>query len=292
MQYEINNSKLYVTVNIAGAEVKGLRDLHGMEYIWPGDDTYWSYSSPILFPVIGCVRNGSYIYNDKRYDMPQHGFCRTSAFKKIAGRTDAITLRLCADEQTKKQYPFDFVLDVNYELHDFSLVVKFKVGNCGSAVMPFTIGAHPAIRIPLEAEESLTDYRIKFSKRETADCPAITTDKLIDSAHRTPVLQDTNILPLRHDWFVKDALVFDDLHSRSVEMYSIISGRGVRMDFNGFDYFAVWQPKAEGAPFVCLEPWTGTATQTQEDDRLESKRGMRMLSPGECFEIQYTLTVL
>ncbi|MBQ7288720.1 MAG: aldose 1-epimerase family protein [Clostridia bacterium] len=292
MKTEINNSKLYVTIDSLGAEVKGLRDLHGMEYIWPGDDTYWSGSSPVLFPIVGALRNHTYTYGGKQYTMRQHGFARKMEFKKVSGRTDAVTFCLCANEETKKQYPFDFALYISYALHDESMTVKFRVENRGGEAMPFTIGAHPAFRIPMEEGEALTDYRVKFSQKETASCAAVTKDCLIDAEVRTPFLCEQDSFVLNHEQFSVDALVFDELKSRSVEMYSTVTGRGVRMDFDGFDYFGIWQPYKEGVPFVCLEPWTGTGTLTNEGDRLEDKRGMKLLPPGDAYEIQYTVTIL
>ena len=68
------------------------------------------------------------------------------------------------------------------------------------------------------------------------------------------------------------ALIFDRLKSRSVRVYSPKSGRGLRMDFEGFDYFGIWSSLAD-APLICVEPWTGTATQESEDDVFERKQG-------------------
>lgn len=292
MKTEINNNKLYATINSKGAELKGLRDLHGMEYIWPGDDIYWSHSSPILFPIVGAVRNDKYIYGGKEYTISKHGFCRTADFRKVDGRTDAVTFHFASNEETKKQYPFDFELYISYELVDFSIVVKYKIINKDEKPMPFFIGGHPAVRIPLEQGEKITDYCVKFPFAETVGCPAVTSDCLIDNTQKTPFLNNQNSFMLKHEYFKIDALIFDELKSRSVEVYSIETGRGVRMDFDGFDYFAIWQPNKKGAPFICLEPWTGSGTLTTEGDEIEGKRGVKTLNSGESFEIQYKLTVI
>lgn len=289
---QINNSKLYAVIDTLGAEVKALHDLHGTEYLWPGDDMYWAYSSPVLFPIVGALRGDAYTYAGKRYTMRQHGICRDAAFKKVSARTDAATFCLTANAATRAQYPFDFALFVTYELHDFTMVVKFRVENRGDTVMPFAIGAHPALRLPFEPGEAFSDHRLKFPRRETVYYPAITEDRLIDQSRKHPLLQNADTLPLDRSLFKNHALVLEGLQSRTAELYSAESGRGVRMEFDGFDYFALWQPGKGEAPFLCLEPWSGTATQTHEDDTLENKRGMRLLPPGEIAELQYKLTVL
>ncbi len=291
MKTEINNSKLYATIDSDGAQIRGLRDLHGTEYVWPGDDFYWNYSSPTLFPIVGAVRDNKYIYDGKEYSMQQHGFCRNAEFKKVDSRTDAVTYRFVSNEETRKQYPFDFELYISFELVDFSLAVKYKVVNCGDRAMPFCIGGHPALRIPLEKGEPITDYRVKFNQKETAECPMV-EGKLINRNIRVPLLKDEDSFTLRHEMFDIDTLLFDQLKSRSVEVYSVETGRGVRMDFDGFDYFAIWQPFKEGVPFVCLEPWTGLPTLTDEGDELEKKCGMHILPAGETYEVQYKLTVI
>ena len=291
MKIDINNSKLYLTVDTVGAEFKSMRDLHGTEYVWHGDDVYWKHSSPVLFPIVGSVRDKKYIYDGKEYSLPQHGFCRGTEFKKVSSRTDAVTLRLTSNDEIKEKYPFDFELYVTFELVDFSLVVKHKVVNTDNKVMPFCIGGHPAMRIPLEEGESITDYRVKFPFKETAECPTV-ENALINRNVRTPLLKDEDSFMLDHEQFKNDALIFDNLNSRSVEVYSVNTGCGVKMDFDGFDFFAIWQPYKKGVPFVCLEPWTGMATLTDEGNEIENKIGMKKLAPGESFEVQYKITVI
>lgn len=288
---EINNNKLYLTVDSRGAEIRRMRDLHGTDYIWRGDEKYWSSSSPILFPIVGAVRDNEYEYGGKKYHLPKHGFARVTEFKKVSSRTDAVTFLLSANEETKKVYPFDFELYVTYELIDFSLVVKFKVVNTGDKPMPFFIGGHPAFYFPIEEDESFTDYRVKFSRKETANCPALIPNGLLDTGKRTIVLKDNDSFTLDHELFKYDALVFDELKSRSVEVYSAETGRGIKMDFDGFDYFGIWQPYKDGVPFMCLEPWTGVATTLDEGDTLTDKRGVTVLKAGEYAEYEYKVTV-
>ncbi len=90
--------------------------------------------------------------------------------------------------------------------------------------------------------------------------------------------------------FRGDALIFDELESRVVKLYSAKTGRGVSMDFHSFPFVAVWTPVAD-SPFMCLEPWTGMCTRISEDDVFEHKIGITKLPAGETATFSYTLTV-
>jgi len=82
-----------------GAELKSLRDRQsGAEYIWPGDQTWWSGSAPILFPNVGGLKNNKYTHRGAEYSLPQHGFARRSLFTVAAAGTSSASLELTAGE--------------------------------------------------------------------------------------------------------------------------------------------------------------------------------------------------
>ena len=157
--------------------------------------------------------------------------------------------------------------------------------------MPFFIGGHPAFRVPLSEGETLEDYLVEFPEKETLDCPQVELGSgLIMDTVRNRFLTDRSSFALNHVLFRGDALIFDDLRSRSVSMRSVKSGRGVRLDFPDMPYLAIWTPVVD-SPFVCLEPWTGMGTRVSEDDRFEHKLGAKILKPGEEQSLAFTITV-
>lgn len=291
MLYTCNNNQLYIEVDSLGAGLMSLRDLHGTEYLWQGDPKYWKGRSPILFPIVGALRNGQAVIDGQAYAMPRHGLARINSFRKIESGADSLTFRLDANAETRKAYPFDFSLEVCFALRDRTLTERFTVVNRDSRPMPFCLGCHPGFNIPLEEGEALSDYSLRFAERENCDSPRIDPETdLILEEDRRPVLEESDTLPLSHEMFYKDALVLESLRSRSVTLSSAVSCRGIRMDFDGFDYFGIWQ--AKDAPFLCLEPWTGTATTDREGDDFAKKRGMTLLSPGEEREYILKITLL
>lgn len=291
MLYTCNNNQLYIEVDSLGAGLMSLRDLHGAEYLWQGDPKYWKGRSPILFPIVGALRNGQAVIDGHVYGMPRHGIARISPFCKTESGADSLAFVLEANEDTRKSYPFDFSLKVCFELRDRTLIERFTVVNRDCRAMPFCLGCHPGFNLPLEEGEAFSDYTLRFYRKECCDSPLIdpATDLILEGSRR-PVLLDSDTLPLSHELFYQDALVLETLRSRSVTLSSAVSCRGIRMDFDGFNYFGIWQ--AKDAPFLCLEPWTGTATTDREGDNFAEKRGMTLLPPGETQEYILKITLL
>ncbi|MDD4546583.1 MAG: aldose 1-epimerase family protein [Oscillospiraceae bacterium] len=286
----IKNNNIDISVNSLGAELYSVRAENGINYLWDGKPEYWKGRSPILFPIVGALRGGKADSKMGEVKLVRHGFARFQEWTTEIKGDDLVTLMLASSPETKNDYPYDFLLRVSYKLDNNSLTTTFSVLNTGDCVMPYCIGGHPAFNIPLVQGEEFGDYLVEFEMPETADCRYVDLETGLILTKTRRLLTSQSSFRLDHELFRKDALVFDDLKSRKVKLYSEKSGHGVQMDFSGMEYFAVWSP-VKDSPFVCLEPWTGTATLESEDDIFENKRGMRFLNPGEEGTVSYTVTV-
>ena len=291
MLIKLQNGELSVTVDSRGAELQSLDAADGTRYLWDGDARYWSGRSPTLFPIVGALRDGRADSAVGEIRLPKHGLARTAEWQLESADERAAVFSLRPDTGMRSGYPFNFALSVRYSLEGDALTVTYRVKNEGERPMPFFLGGHPAFRVPLSEGEQFEDYIVEFDQPETADCPQVDMAKgLILDSVRNRFMTGTASFHLNHVLFRGDALIFDRLRSRSARLFSRRSGRGVRMDFADFPYFAVWTPVTD-SPFVCLEPWTGMATLDTEDDVFEHKRGVRILVPGEEAAYSYTLTV-
>lgn len=163
--------------------------------------------------------------------------------------------------------------------------------NHGDIVMPYCIGGHPAFNCPVYEGENFEDYIVEFEQPETAACAQLTDDGLINNNDRIPVLDHETVIPVKHSLFYKDALIFDQLKSRTVALKHKESGHGILVTFPDFDYLGVWSSANDG-PFVALEPWSGTSTCSDEDDVFEHKRGVRFLEPGEHETLSFVIEIL
>lgn len=282
---EISNQHLTAAFKTKGAELTSLKK-GNQEYIWQADPEYWGRHAPVLFPIVGRLIDDTYIYEGKEYQMNQHGFARDQEFEVVAHEKDSISFALKETEDTLKIYPFRFLLTITYTLKEKSLVVHYQVDNPNDKDLLFSIGAHPAFNCPMDPGERRSDYILTFEKPET-----FRTLRLIDGnfTGQTEVISDGNDLRITDKLFDKDALVFKNLRSSSVSLYSA-EAKWLTFHFDGFPYLGIWS-KDEDSPFVCIEPWYGLADNVQHTQKLKDKEGIRVLPTGGTFSCSYRVKV-
>ncbi len=292
MIFEWKNSRFSAKVDSLGAQLVSLKGADGFEYIWTGDPNYWKGRAPVLFPIVGALRDGKAKIGGEWFEMGQHGFARRREFSLAEQSAETISLRLSADEETKKLYPFSFSLTVSYTLTETGYITAFSVENTGEEPLPFAVGGHPGFNIPVDEAAAFEDYTIRFEKPECQRCPGIVEGQgLIDPGASAFTLENSAEIPLRHELFYHDALIFEGLRSKKVQVVNKSTGKGVEMDFSQFPMLGIWSAKNDG-PYVCLEPWTGCATRTDEGDEFEKKKGMTFLPPGEKADFSFSVTIL
>ncbi len=291
MDYTLKNEQLTVTLKTLSGTLKSIKDNDGREYIWQGDPAVWHGQAPVTFPICGSLRdNTATIGNGKTTNMPRHGIVRKREFTMEKQTADQIIFSITSNDEMLAQYPYPFKLYTMYRLAGKSLRVNYRVENTGSEKMPFFIGGHPAFACPLDKGETFEDYHLIFPQKETCAPTTPLANGLQDANERTPLLEDTNNLPLSYDYFVNDVRALDTLKSRSVKLVSSRSGRGIQVDFSDFPYLMLWTKP--GAAFLAIEPWTGMSTTTAEDDIFEHKANVQFAEPGESKDYTFTITVL
>jgi galactose mutarotase-like enzyme len=288
--FTIENQELKVSIDSKGAEIQSLfHKFHELEYMWSGDPAFWGKHSPLLFPIVGTLKGNTYYYGGKAYSLPRHGFARDREFAVETQRADAITFLLQSDEQTRAVYPFEFELRVGYRLVSNKVATTYQIRNPSSEPMYFSIGGHPAFRVPLIPGTEYTDYYLEFDGVEETPRWPISKDGLIERKP-IPLLEDTAVLPLRKELFAKDALVLKHPISAGVTLRSGGSDRRLRMDYPGFPFLGIWA--ALNADFVCIEPWCGIADSVDSDQQLVDKAGINLLEAGGVFQRTWTASLL
>ena len=274
---QLKNDTLLATFNAHGAELQSLTNkTTGLNYIWDADPEFWPKHSPILFPVIGALKDSTYSYQGKQYALPRHGFARDREFSLEQIGATELVFSLEADEATKEVYPFDFVLHLRYTLSEAGLRCSYEVSNPGHVPLLFSVGGHPAFATPVSGDLQYTDYELVFNADTELTYYEI-ADNLISNQTDTITLQE-NTLKLSHALFYNDALVFKSLKSNRITLKNRVNAHGLDFHFEGFPYFGIWA--AKDADFVCLEPWCGIADGVAHDQQLENKEGIISLDPS------------
>lgn len=297
MVIALKNDDLEVQCKIIGGELNSIRSKKGIEYLWQGDPEYWAGQAPVLFPICGSVRNGQVQYHlkagVKTGQLPRHGLIRKREFQLKEHTPNRLVFAITSNPESLRNYPFHFRVEIAYELKGKEITITYRVQNLESdQVMPYFIGGHPAFRCPLLADEDYEDYELIFEKEESCSVPLLFTETgLVDRLQRMPFLDHSRSLPLRHELFEKDAIILDQLASKSVQLLSKKSGKGLEFSFADFENLVLWSTNNKG-PFIALEPWTGLPTSDEEGDFFEDKKGVILLRPQELRTHQYRITIL
>lgn len=283
--FTIENDQLQIRIVAKGAELKSIRHKqHDLEYLWQGDAAFWAKTSPVLFPIVGQLKENTYQYNGKRYHLPRHGFAREKEFSLTDQKDDSITFSLHSDADTLAVYPFSFLFSIIYTLNKEHLTVTYNVQNKGDEDMLFSVGGHPAFSVPLAEGTAYCDYSLFFDREEEAGRWPVSREGLILNSAQ-PLLQQTKELPLTKELFAKDALVLKHLRSNAVKLMSGKTPHGLEFNFEGFPFLGLWA--APGADFVCIEPWCGIADSVDADGELENKEGINRIGRSETFSVSW-----
>ncbi|CAN5727845.1 aldose 1-epimerase family protein [soil metagenome] len=287
--YKIENDKLSIAIHPKGAELSSIYDKQDqLEYMWNADPDFWGKTSPVLFPIVGTLKSNVFYFKGNTYEMTRHGFARDKNFEVTEQTQSTIKFTLLSNAETLKVFPFEFDFSILYTLENKRLSVTYIVNNLGNESMYFSVGGHPAFKLPISDELNYEDYYLQFNKIENTGRWPISKDGLIE-VESEPLMTNTNQLPLKKEMFYKDAIVFKNLASDEVQLKSLKDSHGFSFKFHGFPFLGIWA--AKDADFLCIEPWCGIADSVNANQHLEEKEGIEKLAPGENFERDWSITI-
>lgn len=284
----LSSGELSAQIDPLGAQLSVLRDRTERDLLWNGDPSIWAGRAPLLFPIVGALAGGAYRLESKTYRLPRHGFARVNAFQVVDSSATTAVFRLKADEASLQVYPFSFELDVRFALDGATLSITTLVRNLGDRNMPASFGYHPAFRWPLPFGRPRLDHFIEFAIDEPSPVRRLDTAGLLaPERYPTPVIRRR--LALTDALFQDDALIFDDLRSRSVT-YGANDGPRIRVNFPDAPYLGLWT-KAQ-ANFICIEPWHGVADPQGYAGNFSAKPGVFMVAARGSMAVKMAITLL
>lgn len=281
MKTIIKDKKYSASIHHLGAELFEFKK-ENTNYIWTIDEHYWNKTSPVLFPIVGRLKNDSYTLNEKEYKLPRHGFARNYDFEVIHQKENEVVFSLSESEETLKLFPFEFELQIKYSLEDNKLTISYQVINHSENLMPFNIGAHPAFAMTGNFE----DYSLQFNKEERFETHHLENE--LFSGKSTLVESNQGNIPLTYSLFEKDALVFNHLKSNEV---SILKENNpyLKINYKGFPFLGIWTKQK--APFLCIEPWQGHADLENTSGNIFEKKDIQILEPNENLNCSFSIQI-
>lgn len=287
MLHHLRSGNYAVTINAVGAELHSFVEKHSQEeYIWQGDPAVWAGRAPVLFPIVGALKDNTALIDGKPFTINKHGFARDSEFQLVSANNDSLVLRLASDTTLYETYPWNFQLDVAFSLKNNTLTIEYHISNLDERPMLFNIGSHPAFRLPMDNCEH-ADYSIVFDKAET-----LALFKVVDGLIGTepvPYLTNENSIRLNPDIFADDALVFRNIKSSNISLEHRTNGKRISVNTDNAPHLGIWAKP--GAEYVCIEPWWGHADFTDSNGDLASKDSIQTLEPKDLYSTSISISV-
>ena len=286
----LSNSELTIQVSPHGAELCSIVR-NGHEYLWQADPAYWKRHSPVLFPIVGSVWEGHYRVGGQTYEMSQHGFARDMDFELLSQSATELRYRLADTEETRRKYPYPFVLEIGYRLHGACVDVLWQVTNPASAEMYFQIGAHPAFNVPGYDEADPRRGFFGFAPSEGLEYVRIAERGCVAPDVHCPMPLADGLLPINAHTFDIDTYILEDGQVHEVTLYDNDKRPCLRLRFDA-PVLGLWSPPGKNAPFVCIEPWYGRCDRAHFLGEFKDRDWVQRLGAGETFRGGYTIELL
>lgn len=288
---ELSNQYLTVNLHPKGAEIisiVGNRD--HINYMWKRDACQWANSAPILFPIVGAIKNDTCRIDGKEYHMTQHGFARHNEFEIKNQSQTEVTFTLVSNAEIIKQYPFLFELNVTYKLVENTLTCFINVKNKDHQTIYFQVGGHPAFACPFMENESSNDYYVEFSEYETRNQKVIDVAKRGMSHVQLPFFDHEKRFFVRQQLFNNDAIVIKDFKSENISIKSLNHQKSIVFHMQGFDHVGLWTAKHVGG-LLAIEPWVGHADYVDFDGEFKEKESCVALDTDKEFNVQFAVEI-
>jgi len=284
--HTLHGDAMSATILAHGAELSSLKNAQGLELLWQAGPQ-WPRHAPLLFPIVGKLKNDELHHRGKTYPMTQHGVARDHRFEWVLREPACCKLALTDNAETRARYPFAFRLEVTYTVKGADLDVTFEIINTGNEILPASLGGHPAFNWPLLPGLPKESYRLIFSNEEPTPIRRLKDGLMRPKPEPTPIQGKT--LALSERLFDDDAIIMDQLASASVR-YAADRDPSIEVSWDGFRELGVWS-KPGGVPFLCIEPWHGFASPSDFDGEFADKPGLMQIAPGASRSLNYRIGI-
>lgn len=284
----LENKNFLVEISSFGAELKKFENKAlKKNFIWNANPIVWNRSSPILFPIIGELKDGYFQHDNQKYLLSKHGFARDRNFEIILKSESHCKFLLKSDVETKKWYPFDFELYVEYFLAENILDIVYTVKNLSVVPMYFSLGAHPAFCFSEDVNSNLRDLELRFENDNFLLVYSLCNGLLKELVRRIDLIDRK--LQLSADIFENDVLIMKDLDSKRLQLKHTITGHTIIVDIGDFPNLGLWSKP--NSNFICIEPCCGYNDLQSSSNIIKEKEGIIELDPLSETKKAWSITI-
>lgn len=290
MKIYLENELFKVAIKKIGAELCSFKSKQsGIEYLWQGDAKIWGSHAPVLFPIVGGLKNDTYLFEGKEYSLPRHGFIRKNdQLEVVSHTTTEVLLQLSSNASTREVYPFEFIFQIKFHLNNNRLLIAHHIKNTDQKELYFSLGAHPAFNCPLLSGENYEDYQLIFDQEEDLHTWSLdSAGQILEEGAK--LMNHTDTIHLQKELFNHDALILKRLKSRRVVLAHLEKGEKIAVEFSDFRSLGLWAKPL--APFICIEPWLGYADASNSNQQLKEKEGIICLASQKEFQAAYSIEI-
>jgi galactose mutarotase-like enzyme len=271
MKYTIENNGVKITADTLGAELVEIK-VNGKEKLWQNETGAWAGHAPLLFPICG---RRTIVVDGKNYETGLHSFARKTEFSLVEQGKDYLVFELSANEKTKAEYPYDFHLQVRYQIIEQGVESSYIVKNTGEKDLYFSCGSHESFAL----DSDVDGYEIEFEQEENLvnllhdDMGRLTGATTDYGAHKNFALPKEYLQEGR-------TLIFGDIASRFVKLNKITGETVAVFSFEYCKNLLIWRADGQ-SNYICIEPW-GTLPETVgKTEELSSIKNIIKVANGE-----------
>ncbi|AEV95198.1 aldose 1-epimerase family protein [Pediococcus claussenii] len=286
----LQNEYLAIQINEDGAELVSVKSADGIEYVWQADSNIWGRHAPVLFPIVGRLKDDQYRTAGKTFSMGQHGFARDMTFSVISQDDTRVVLELRSSAETLLKYPFEFIFRVGYSLVEHEIHETYEVINpSNTEELLFSVGGHPGFNLNLGANIPFREYQLRVAPARNFD--RVSLEAPLINLNDLQSLNLSKPLPLTHELFSDDALILELKNKQTTFMLeNSVNDHGVALTVDNAPYLGVWSPYPVEGPFVCLEPWWGIADTNDATGELKHKLAINKVASTDNFKREFEIT--
>ena len=289
--FRLENDSFIIFVSPKGAELQGLYSKNTqIEYLWQPGHEIWPHHSMLLFPSPGRVADDRTIIGGKVYPATMHGFVNDMEFQALEADASHLLLQLEANEQTRKSFPYEFCLQVEFLLKEDALYQTIRVINRDDKCIYFSLGAHPGFYCPIVLGEKAESYVLAFDVPQDIYQLELQENTRLLTGKRTPYLQNQTEIPLGNAFFDDGPKLLENIKASTITLKSKESSHFVEIGIEKFPYLCLWGT-ATRMSLICVEPWCGVSDSVDTDHIWETKQGIESVDVGDVFERTMTFRI-